>query len=182
MARSRRRRIGLLLVGSVLVSSCYIATHYDGWRYRGGRLIDNGILSRPRYEAQFADVPFNVPGTYTFTFSRFPGTDAVVMLSTPSEPAEKSIQELATQVRLRVVDQNGHVHCDAGGSPRGIGDKRLVVTSSRGVLGLWHTSCVHLELSVCNPCQLNVSVGAVDPATPELLLVPTVQGGGVELP
>lgn len=103
MARSRRRRIGLLLVGSVLVSSCYIATHYDGWRYRGGRLIDNGILSRPRYLAQFADIPFNVPGTYTFTFSRFPGPDGVVMLATPSDAPEESIQKLATHVQLRLV-------------------------------------------------------------------------------
>ena len=182
MARSTKRRLGLLLACSVLVSSCYVATHYNAWRYSGGRLIDNGVLSRYRYEAQFADVPFNVPGTYTFTFSRFPGTDAVVMLATPSEPPEESIQKLATQVQLRVVDQDGHVLCHAGGSPRGSGDNRLVVTSSKGVVGFWHTSCVHLELSVCNPCQLRVSVDAVDPATPELLLVPTVQGGGVELP
>ena len=178
----RRRRIGLFVAGSVLVSSCYVATHYIGWRYRGGRLIDNGILSRPRYQAQFGDVPFNVPGTYTFTFSRFPGPDAVVMLATPSEPPEEAIQNLATQVQLRVVDQDGKVHCDGSGSPRGNGDNRLVVTSSKGVLGLWHTSCVHLELAVCNPCQLHVSVDAVDPATPALLLVPTVEGGGVELP
>ena len=139
MARSRRRRFGLLLVGTVLVSSCYVATHYNGWRYRGGRLIDTGILSRPRYQAQFREIPFNIPGTYTFTFSRFPGPDAFVMLATPSEPPEESIQKLATQVRLRVVDQDGRVHCDGSGSPQGSGDQRLVVTSSKGVLGLWHT-------------------------------------------
>src|SRR6516165_5750591 len=79
------------------------------------------------------------PGTYTFTFSRFPGPDAFVMLATPSEPPEESIQKLATQVRLRVVDQDGRVHCDGSGSPQGSGDQRLVVTSSKGVLGLWHT-------------------------------------------
>ena len=67
MARSRRRRFGLLLVGTVLVSSCYVATHYNGWRYRGGRLIDTGILSRPRYQAQFREIPFNIPGTYLVT-------------------------------------------------------------------------------------------------------------------
>lgn len=182
MAIRKKLRVGWFLAGSVLLSACYVATHYRAWQYRGGRLIDNGVLSRPRYLAQFADIPFNVPATYTHTFSRFPGSDAVVMLSTPSEPSDGSIEKLTTLLRLRVVDQDGQVLCDGSGSPRGTGHSQLLVTSSGGkTIGLWHTRCALLELRACNPC-LHISVGPVDSATPRLGLVPTLQGGGVELP
>ena len=171
-----------LLVASILLSACYVATHYNAWQYRGGQLVDNGIFSHPRYEARFGEVRFDVPGTYSHSFSQFPGSDAVVMLATPSGPSDGSIENLATQLRVRVVDQNGRLLCEGSGSPGGTGDHQFVVTSSGQALGLWHSSCARLQLRSCNPCQLHLSVGPVDPATPNILLVPTVQGGGIELP
>jgi hypothetical protein len=176
------RRFAPLVAGCALVSSCYVATHYSGWLYRGGRLVNNGLFSRPRYEAQFPRIPLDVPGSYEYTFSRFPAADALVMLATPSGPSVSSIERLTTSVRLRVVDQNNQVQCDATGSPGGKDNEQLIVTSSTGVLGLWHMGCARLQLRTCNPCRLSIVVGPVDPATPVLLLVPTVQGGGVELP
>jgi hypothetical protein len=81
------------------------------------RLVNNGGFSRPRYEAQFAKIPLNVPGSYEYTVSRFPAGDAYIMLATPSGPSVASIERLTTKVRLRVVDQNNEVQCDATGSP-----------------------------------------------------------------
>ena len=81
------RRLRPLIVACALMSSCYIATHYSGWRFRGGRLVNKGIFSRPRFEAQFSAVPLNVPGNYEYSFSRFPAADADVMLATPSGPS-----------------------------------------------------------------------------------------------
>jgi hypothetical protein len=98
------RRSVPLILGCVLVSSCYVATHYDGWRYQGGPLVNNGLLSRPRYEARFPAISFNVSGSYEYTFSRFPADDAYVMLTTPSEPSPASIERLTTKVALRVLD------------------------------------------------------------------------------
>lgn len=176
------RRLRPLIVACALMSSCYIATHYSGWRFRGGRLVNKGIFSRPRFEAQFSAVPLNVPGNYEYSFSRFPAADADVMLATPSGPSVASIERLATKVRLRVVDQNNQVLCDATGSPSGKNNERLVVTSSIGVIGLYHVGCLRLQLRTCNPCRLLISVGPVDPATPVLLVIPTIDGGGIELP
>jgi hypothetical protein len=165
------------------MSSCYVGTHYRGWRYRGGRLVNNGIFSRPRFEAQFPPIALNVPGTYEYTFSRFPAADAAVMLATPSEPSVASIEGLTTKVRLRVIDQNGQLLCDATGSPGEKSDEhRLIVTSSSGVSALWHMRCARLQLQACNACRLTIVIGPVDPATPRLSIVPTIQGGGIELP
>jgi hypothetical protein len=176
------RRFGPVVVGCALISSCYVATHYRGWLYRGGSLVNNGIFSRPRYESQFPAIPLNVSGSYEYTFSRFPAADALVMLATPSTPSVSSIERLTTRVRFRVVDQNNEIQCDATGSPGGKDNEKLVVTSSTGVIGLWHVRCNRIQLRGCNSCRLLISIGAVDPATPGILVIPTIQGGGIELP
>jgi hypothetical protein len=176
------RRVGPLVVGCALISSCYVATHYSGWLYRGGRLVNNGIFSRPRYEAQFPAIPLNVPGSYEYSFSRFPAADAHVMLATPSGPSIPSIERLTTIVRLRVVDESNQVLCDATGSPGGEDNERLIVNSSKDVLGLWHKRCTALQLRTCNSCRLLISIGPVDPNTHGVLIIPTIQGGGIELP
>jgi hypothetical protein len=125
----------------------------------------------------------NVAGRYEYTFSRFPAADALVMLATPSGPDVASVERLTTRVRFRVVDQNNQVQCDATGSPGGGEDEdRLIVTSSKGAEGLWHIRCARLQLRACNPCRLTISIGPVDPATPPIFIIPTIQGGGIELP
>jgi hypothetical protein len=173
------RRFTPIIVGSVLVCSGYTATHYKGWLYRGGPLFDHGILSRPRYEAQFPAVPLNAAGSYQYPFSRFPAADALVMLATPSGPSVASIERLATRATIRVVDQRNAILCEAAGSPTGTGDERLIITSSMTVLGLWHMRCGALDLRACAPCRLQISIGPVDPMTPAVLILPTIQGGGV---
>ncbi len=175
------RRAVPLVAGCALISSCYVATHCEGWRYRGGRLVNNGLFSRPRFEAQFPAIPLNGPGSYEFTFSRFPADDAVVVLA--GQPPVASIERLTTSVRFRVVDQNSQLQCDATGSPRGKGNEQLIIHSSfERVIDLWLTGCARLQLRTCNPCRLFIAVGPVDPATPGVLFVPTIHGGGFELP
>jgi hypothetical protein len=175
------RRSVLLIVGCVLVSSCYAATHYDGWRYQGGPLVNNGLFSRPRYEARFPAISFNVPGSYEYRFSRFPADDAYVMLATPSEPSASSIERLTTKVRLSVIDPNGRFRCEATSSPAGKGEEQLIVNSSAGVIGLWHMRCASIQLRTCNPCRLQIAIEQIDLATPAVLLVPTLRGAGYEL-
>lgn len=176
------RRLAPLIAGCVLVSSCYVATHYDGWRYRGGPFANHGLFARPRYEARFAAIPFNVPGSYEYSFRRFPADDAYVMLATPSGPPPASIERLTTMVQLRVVDANGQLRCAASGFPAGKGEAQLVVNSSAVVLGLYHLRCGLIELRACDPCHLHVGISQVDMATPAIVLVPTLRGGGYELP
>jgi hypothetical protein len=176
-------RVRWLVVLCVVFSSCYTATHYRGWMYQGGRLVDHGLLGRPRYEARFDPIALNRAATYAFTFSRFPAADAIVMLATPSTPPVTSIETLTTMVRIRVVDGQGQVLCDGSGSPAGRpDDHRLIATSSTGVESLWLSQCNRLELRTCRMCRLEITIAAVDPATPAVSVVPTIAGGGIELP
>ena len=147
------RRLAPAIVGCVAVSSCYVATHYEGWRYQGGRIVNNGLFTRPRFEAPFPSIRLSVPGTYEFS----------------------------SAVHLRIVDQDNRTQCEATGWPAGKGWQQLVVTSSAGVIGLWHTGCARLDLRTCAPCRLYIAIGPVDPQTPGIMLIPTLQGGGWEL-
>jgi len=176
------RHLAPLIAVCTVVSSCYVATHYSGWQYQGGRIINNGLFSRPRYEAPMSTIPFNVPGTYEYSFNRFPADDAYVIVATPSAPPAGSIEQLTTKVHIRVIDQKNNVLCDATGFPSGKGSQQLIVTSSADVIGLWHTGCAALDLRACAPCRLSIAVGPVDPRTPAIALTPTLRGGGLELP
>jgi|SRR5687768_1103108 hypothetical protein len=176
-------RYTALIAGGIFVSSCYVATHYDGWRYQGGRIMNYGLFSRPRFEAPLLpSLPLNVPGRYEFRFSRFPADDAYVILTVPGGTSVRAIESLATQVRIRLIDQNDQVKCDATGSPRGKGSAQLVVTSSADVDGLWHTECARLQLRACDPCRLEIIIGPTDPETPAISVTATLRGGGFELP
>jgi hypothetical protein len=107
------RRSVPLVVGCVLVSSCY--------------------------EARFPAISFSVLGSYEYTFSRFPADDAYVVRTTPSEPSPASIERLTTKVALRVLDPGGRLRCEAAGSPAGKGGK----AAHRQLLGRRHRSLAH---------------------------------------
>lgn len=175
-------RTALLVVVCLLVSSGYVATHYEGWRYEGGPIRNHGLLTRPRFEAPFPPIRFDQSGSYDYFFSRFPAGDAYVQLTPPDGLAPEAIKLLTTQIRIRVADENDRSLCDATGSPAGTGTNQLVVTSSTSVIGLYLVGCARLDLRACPSCRLSVAVSHVDPATPAILLTPTLLGGGLELP
>ena len=182
MAASGRTRIVLALLIAFACSACYVGTHYQGWQYRGGRFTNHGLLARPRYVAQFPEISINLPGSYTYTFSRFPASDAAVVLETPSAPPDEAVRRLTTQLRIRIEDQNGRVVCDGTGSPHGPEPNRIWVTSSAAADGLYHASCLRLDLRACVQCRLQIWIGPVDPARLSLRVVPALHGGGWELP
>jgi len=181
MPASGSTRTALALI-ALACSACYAATHCQGWQYRGGRFTNHGLLERPRYVAQFPDIAMNLPGSYSYTFRRFPASDAAVILETPGAPPDEAVRRLTTQVRIRIEDQNGRVVCDGSGSPQGRGPNQIWVNSSAAAIGLYHANCLRLDLWACAPCRLQIWIGPIDPATLSFRVVPALHGGGWELP
>jgi hypothetical protein len=178
----RQLRIVLALLIALACSACYVGTHYQGWQYRGGQFTNRGLLTRPRYVAQFPGISINQPGNATYTFTRFPASDAAVILEMPSAPPGEAVRRLTTQLRIRIEDQNGRVVCEGSGSPQGRGATQIWVNSSAGAISLYHTNCLQLDLWACAPCRLQIWIGPVDPATLPLRVLPALHGGGWELP
>jgi hypothetical protein len=121
MPASGRARIVPALLIALACSACYVGTHYQGWQYPGGRFTNHGLLTRPRYVAQFPEISINLPGSYTCTFSRFPASDAGVILETPSAPSDEAVRRLTTQLRIRIEDQNGAWSVTAAGRRKDAG-------------------------------------------------------------
>jgi len=179
----RRTAIVPALLIALGCSACYVGTHYQGWQYRGGGFTNHGLLRRPRFVAQFPEIPIDQPGSYSYMFSRFPASDAGVVLEIPSGPPDDAVRRLTTQLRFRLEDQNGRVVCDGTGSPQGQGQKQVWVHSSgQAAISLYHTNCQRLDLWACAPCRIQVTIGPIGPATLSLRVVPALHGGGWELP
>lgn len=81
-----------------------------------------------------------------------------------------------------MVGQDGTVHCEGAGSLRDRLPEGLKISSSDRVDGVSHDSCGWLRLRGCNPCRLEESISRVDATTPNVRLVVTVSGGGLEIP
>lgn len=148
--------LGMVIVGAVVAgySLLYPARHYQG----DGTIHDSGVVSDPRFRVEFPTMALNELATRSFSFRKFPGNRATVFIQTPALPAPDAIERLVTSDRL------------------------VVNSSPEGVRGLWHRGCVDVSVASCDPCNLELSVANVDPATPSVSVVPTLQGGGVELP
>jgi hypothetical protein len=173
--------LGIAAVAAVVASYALL---YPARGYQGdGTIHDSGVVSFPRFRVEFLPMALDEPATRSFRFRRFPGNPASVFIQTPTEPAPEAIEQLVTSVTIRITDQDGSVVCSGTGFPAGRDGDRLVVTSGGpGVLGLWHAGCVDVSVVSCDPCTLEVSVANIDPATPSISVVPTLQGGGIELP
>jgi len=182
MRRGQRLMLGLAVGALVSGGACYFVLH-PAWKYHGdGTIDDSGVISYPRYRAAFAPIQFNIPSQHRYSFRGFPGSPAWVMLETPSAPLADSLEALQTHIEVAVVDDRGRVLCRGAGSPAGRDAERWVVTSSQRAIGLWHMGCNGFGTGACKPCQLTVTISDVDPATPSIPLVPTLKGGGIELP
>lgn len=183
LGMTRRKKVvlgcgtGLLIA----VGSCYVALH-RAWLYEGGAIHDNGVISYPRFIAPFTPIPLNRPGTYSFKFKRFPANDAAVILNTPTGPRPESLETLTTRLSIHVEDQRGRLRCSATGFPAGPGAEQAFVTSAIRARGIWLTGCANVDVTGCDPCRVTITIGEVDAATPSIPIVPTLEGGGVELP
>jgi hypothetical protein len=181
---TRRRRIALGCLGTALLAfgACYAALH-QAWRYEGGKIHDSGVISYPRFTAPFRPIPFNRAATYSFHFKRFPADQAVVMLNTPTAPHREQLEKLRTRLSIRVEDERAVTRCEASGFPAGLGPAQAFVTSAPvHATGIWLMSCNGFSVERCDPCTLTLTISDVDPATPSIPLVPTLEGGGIELP
>jgi len=93
------------------------------------------------------------------------------------------LETLTTRMAIRVEDQKGQLRCDASGFPAGKGQEQAFVTSTPvHAAGIWLMGCNDFSVKNCNPCSLTVTISNVAPHTPAIPIVPSIEGGGIELP
>lgn len=163
---------------------------YRTWSYSGpGAIHDHGLISRPRFSIALPTMKLDEAQSRSFTFSGPPSEEMSLQLYVVggSFNDEAVLTKLRTQMSARLVDvtapQSPIVLCSASGTPATPDrDGRWVLMTSGFEAAYWHSDCLGVTLSRKGTYTLYLEIQSPDPSSPARLLVPTIEGGGIELP
>ena len=179
--------IGILSLG---VGVGVLLVPHRVWSYSGpGTMLDGGILSYPRYRLELPRVEVN-QSLQRFTFTGVPSEEMSVQLYLPGYTMD-DIEKLR-RVHLRITTRLFEVAtavaperlvCSATGTPDSAAmDSRWVVTGSHDSAALWHCRCLRVPMSGRRQYTFTLEMVGSDPSGLVKALVPTLEGGGFELP
>lgn len=179
------RPVSLLLFVAIVSSGSCVFSRYSPLDFRGaGPMVDTGVWSYPRYLAPLGAMPLAEPGSYVFRFGTLPSESMSLDLYVePFEPRDRArFQTLTTRLDVRIVESDGTVVCEAGGTPSGGRSGGWVLMSSSTDAAFWHLACLDRQFRRRRTYQLHVQISAPDPKAPRVLLHARLRGGGTELP
>ena len=186
MKISARQAVAFAII--VLVAGpagwCYVP--WRKWRYDGpGQISDWGVISYPRFQIRFPSLPLNTMSTRSFTFTGAPVSGMRLQLYVEGGDLQRAQLERAdVEISASITDDNlRRPVCQASGSPRtSVSDSGWILMSGSDTAAFWHAACLHPELSPRHRYTLTVAVRPRRADLPPLRLVPTLEGGGIELP
>jgi hypothetical protein len=175
-----------ILMGAALVLACGFCAGFPGdWQYTtksfhgDGTLEDTGFFSYPRYHARFAKIPLGQVGDYSFTCQGLPPVPLRLTLNLDGNGDYDTLTKLDTVVSCSVLDEEGKTVASAAGPLR---DWTLAWVPANATGYYYRRDLREFELNSRRTYQLNVAVRDVDKKSPAIHVVPTLQGGGKELP
>jgi hypothetical protein len=160
---------------------------WSGLLYRGdGKLSDN-LFFYPRYKLKFAEIPLNEAAEYHFHFKGAPDEDMALVLYVKGDLADHdsrhSLVNYPASIDARLTDGKGNVVCHASGRPADSNsDGVWVLMGGSGVAGYWHYRCNGFRIWTFGTYDLRIQVTEVGPHAEKVIVVPTLEGGGIELP
>jgi hypothetical protein len=172
--------VGVLVLG--VVATALWLWPYSVREFRGdGQITDTGFWSYPRYQVRFPPVELSQAGQHTFTCRGLPPAPLTLLLATAGkdEAAYDSLSRIGTVVTVRIDDDTGQTVYSASGPLKAW---VLMWGYPGNAGGYWHENCRDMRLRRGRTYQLGVGVTAVDPAAPAVVVQPTLEGGGNELP
>jgi len=177
----------LVVVGTVAV----LVVPYRAWSYKGpGQLRDNGVLSYPRFQLELPTIPLGGKVHRRVTFTGIPSEDMSLMLYVvgSSFDDEKTLHAAQVQITAQLIEEATpatprRVICTAAGTPSGkYPESQWVVTTSADHAAFWHCQCLRVPMSRERRYTLDLEISPTGSSLPPKVLVPTLEGGGVELP
>jgi len=178
---SRTKKIVLTVALSIIVL-LWFADEYPALRFRGDAKFSGGPILG--YQIKMRPIPFNQVGEYVFHFRGVPDEDMSLQLYAEGK-SDKNREELThvdTTLDAFLVDQNGHVECQASGMPREGQNEHIWVVMSGMEAAFWHWNCVHMPLKPSVSYTLTLRISNVDPKTPHINLLPVLEGGQLDMP
>jgi hypothetical protein len=186
--RVSRKRLLLAASVGIVVLLCLVAwSPWKLWRYRGdAELSDAGFFAYPRYILTFSDVPLYQTGQYRFRLQGVPSEKMTLMLyvknSSGSEEERARLTKFPTSIDAVLTDGNGKNVCRASGRPRDSNEDGIWVLMSGADAAYWHWQCRDIPIHSRESYILVIRVTSTDQNLEKVVVSPTLQGGGTELP
>ena len=174
------------------------ADEYPALRFRGDGKFSGGPVFG--YWIRLESIPFGQVGEYTFHFRGMPDEEMSLQLFTDGESGRSALTNLTTQLEAILSDQKGRVVCQGTGVVPKEGkpcddckvstdreieareQKEWVLMSGPNEAAYYHVNCLNMRLNPSDSYTLKLRVLAVDPQTPRINLIPTLEGGQLDLP
>jgi len=190
------------VLAAVIALLCF-ADEYPALRFRGdGHFLGGPVFG---YSIRSRPIPFHQAGEYVFHFRGMPNEEMSLQLYAEgkSDDNRKELTNLNTKIEAILVDQNGRVVCQGSGvvpkesdpcdckkddckvwtdaEIEARGQKEWVLMSGSDA-AYWHQNCLRKRLNPSDSYTLTLRIIDVDPKTPRINLIPTLEGGQPDMP
>jgi hypothetical protein len=185
-----------------VIALLYFADEYPAFRFRGDGHLSGGPVFG--YWMRLRPIPFHQAGEHVFRFRGMPNEEMSLQLYAEgkSDDNRKELTNLNTEIEATLLDQNRRVVCQASGvvpkesDPCDCKDDCKVWTDaeiesrrekewvlmSGGDAAYWHQNCLRVRLKPTDSYTLTLRIRSLDPKTPKINLIPTFEGGQLDLP
>jgi hypothetical protein len=171
---------------------------YPALRFRGDGQFSGGPVFG--YWVRLRAIPFGQAGEYSFHFRGMPNEEMSLQLYTDGEYDRSALTNLSTQLETVLTDEKGRAVCAGAGVVPKEGEpcddckiptdkeiearrqKEWVLMSGPNVAAYYHVNCLDMRLRPTDSYTLKLRVLAVDPRTPHINLIPTLEGGQLDFP
>lgn len=183
----RKKLLAAVVLGIIAVLWLVVWSPWNVWRYRGdAKLSDGGFFAYPRYVLTFPDMPLYEAGEYRFRLQGLPSEEMTLLLyvknSSGSEEERRRLTSLPTSIDAVLTDSRGKDVCRAAGRPRDSNQDGIWVLMSGGEAAYWHWQCTQVPVHPSESYSLVIRVTDPDQTADRVVVTPTIQGGGLELP
>ena len=185
---SRKGKFIVAILGAILLLVLIAWKPWSVLLYHGDGQFSDELFFYPRYWVRFADVPLSKPGEYHFRSWGLPNEEMSLILyikgSQDISPQRRdSLENFPATIEAQLTDGKGNIACHALGRPAdGEKDGVWVLMSGAGEAGYWHYQCNPARVSSFRTYSLMIRVSDVGPGAEKLVVTPTLNGGGTELP
>jgi hypothetical protein len=189
MRRSRQIITGVVVLAVFVVA--WIRLPWRSWRYRGpGQFSDSGFVSYPRFHIRFPSLQLDRANAATFTFRGVPGErmNFQLYVQGAGEENRQELENLGTRIRATIIEETTSsapraTVCAASGSPNAISARtRWVLMTGNDFAAFWQAACLHKQFRPNATYRLTIVIEPSEVSSPKFALIPTLEGGGIELP
>jgi hypothetical protein len=185
-----RKKLIFTVISSVFALMILAAwSPWNKYRYHGdGKFSDGGFFGHPRFVVSFPDLSLNETSRHQYNFRGLPNEEMTLVLHVVDRPVRTSedripLERLKTTIEARLTDDHGKEVCHGLGGPGPGSSDGIWVLRERGdESAYWHWQCAHIQVYPNLPDILTIQVTAPELKDEKIVVIPKLEGGGLDLP